>query len=771
MKRIFISILAVAMAVLPSCEKEMEPAPDKEEQETPGTGDNTDPEPEPEPEPDPTTPVVTFAVTASLDDNTAALFSWAAEDLVTAWNIDADGNYGYAYSERDVTAASVTGSDAVFNFTALPQGGKTWLAYMSNTGYDGCSAMKVEFNHKSRYTQQTAGELPRDMVKLISSEIAIPECSPKADTTVALDARMKLVGTILAYDLTSSTDLYSAEKVLSVELISNDKPIAGVSSSAMAYNLVEGGKYWLDNNGDSFGDECALIWDATSNSVTTTISAPVAVSEQKTVYMPVAPLAIGGYKYVVTTDVALYTFDFSTESMTFAENAVKTVELDLESATDRLDLTALTKDLMYEGGLPETFNVSYEAGQGGISWWFARTKYIGDWVTMEASVPGNEIYYNNVVFTITDDATGQPADWLEVYYRANDTWWDYTVAANESTEPRTATVTATFSDVDGYVIGEAYRTRTLKFTQSGFSSVKSLDFWGSVGAKTINAAAGKTDWGYWVITVNGQNAENWADDEIQKIYGSAEFRCYDYTDGVKGAEVDWLTVAYRTGGDGRISDTWWDITATENTSESPRMALVECVFPAMDGYTYPNGQETYIKAEVVTQKGQDNTVFDPSSAANMWNSMTVEEMFCFYAPDWNKIFATEDSGSLPEGEFFEADGNWYKFKLASATYAQWQAQFAFRTDMASSASKKYDFYCVLNSNQNIGTATVKLVQTGNDGLFYFTEVISLAAGQDYVFKMSDMAGIDMDKISLFFDFGGNPANTEVTVRDIVFQEH
>ena len=32
-------------------------------------------------------------------------------------------------------------------------------------------------------------------------------------------------------------------------------------------------------------------------------------------------------------------------------------------------------------------------------------------------------------------------------------------------------------------------------------------------------------------------------------------------------------------------------------------------------------------------------------------------------------------------------------------------------------------------------------------------------------------GIDMEKISLFFDFGGNPAGTEVTVSDIYFAEH
>jgi hypothetical protein len=34
-----------------------------------------------------------------------------------------------------------------------------------------------------------------------------------------------------------------------------------------------------------------------------------------------------------------------------------------------------------------------------------------------------------------------------------------------------------------------------------------------------------------------------------------------------------------------------------------------------------------------------------------------------------------------------------------------------------------------------------------------------------------MPGKDMEKISLFFDFGGNAAGTEVVISDILFQEH
>ena len=51
------------------------------------------------------------------------------------------------------------------------------------------------------------------------------------------------------------------------------------------------------------------------------------------------------------------------------------------------------------------------------------------------------------------------------------------------------------------------------------------------------------------------------------------------------------------------------------------------------------------------------------------------------------------------------------------------------------------------------------------------EHIALKAGEDFVLKCPSMVGKDMSKISLFFDFGGNAADTEFVVRDIIFQEH
>ena len=156
------------------------------------------------------------------------------------------------------------------------------------------------------------------------------------------------------------------------------------------------------------------------------------------------------------------------------------------------------------------------------------------------------------------------------------------------------------------------------------------------------------------------------------------------------------------------------------------------------------------------------TIFDPADATwNKWLSMTVEEMMYYYAPGWAQI----------DNPTMEENGNSYTVTLPVATTDRWQAQVAFRTDMSSSADKTYDFSCKLLSNQDHPSITIKLVQTGDDGNFYFEDMHKVTADEEYVYKVAGMPGKDMEKISLFFDFGGNAEGTTVKISDILFQEH
>ena len=152
------------------------------------------------------------------------------------------------------------------------------------------------------------------------------------------------------------------------------------------------------------------------------------------------------------------------------------------------------------------------------------------------------------------------------------------------------------------------------------------------------------------------------------------------------------------------------------------------------------------------------------SEANLWKAADgAHSCTFFYAPSWNQ---------LPDPELAN-NGNEYLLKLPSATFAQWQAQFFIIPDnpVALESSKSYDFSVVLNSTTDIKAVTLKLTENGNDDNFLFTENVNLTAFEDYIFDLSDLPGIDAAAVKMVFDFGGNPDNTEVTIKRIVLKDH
>jgi hypothetical protein len=151
---------------------------------------------------------------------------------------------------------------------------------------------------------------------------------------------------------------------------------------------------------------------------------------------------------------------------------------------------------------------------------------------------------------------------------------------------------------------------------------------------------------------------------------------------------------------------------------------------------------------------------DENSVDNMWHGVTFSTFF-YYAPGWSQI---ADPG-------FDVDGSKYTITLPSATSDQWQAQVHLNTDLTTSSAENYDFRITLNSTKDIKGATVKLVQDGKDDLYYFAERINLTAYDDITYKCVNMQGIDMTKVKLVLDFGGNPADAVVTASGIILQKH
>ena len=151
----------------------------------------------------------------------------------------------------------------------------------------------------------------------------------------------------------------------------------------------------------------------------------------------------------------------------------------------------------------------------------------------------------------------------------------------------------------------------------------------------------------------------------------------------------------------------------------------------------------------------------------MWKTAQYTNSFFYANPDW----------SLKPNPELVVSGNSYTLTYPEATEAQWQNQFSFSTDLTADTETAYDFCVVMNPNVDLKGVSVKLVQTDepdakHDDNFFFAEQTDLVGGEDNKFYVANVkAPQSMHAISLVFDFGGNPANTNVTIKDIILQTH
>ena len=140
-----------------------------------------------------------------------------------------------------------------------------------------------------------------------------------------------------------------------------------------------------------------------------------------------------------------------------------------------------------------------------------------------------------------------------------------------------------------------------------------------------------------------------------------------------------------------------------------------------------------------------------------------KEITYYYAPGWAQIADPATS----------EDGDAFTLELPSATSDQWQCQFTFNnTGVALSADKKYDYRVILNSSKPIKGVTVKLTQNDDDNIFLSADRHEIAeAYTDKVVELVGLDGKDITNLKIVYDFGGNPDETEVTVKGMLLQEH
>ena len=168
--------------------------------------------------------------------------------------------------------------------------------------------------------------------------------------------------------------------------------------------------------------------------------------------------------------------------------------------------------------------------------------------------------------------------------------------------------------------------------------------------------------------------------------------------------------------------------------------------------------------------GEDKPVMDWNyeSGANLWKAVddgTVASEFAYWFADdsWSQIASPECVHNGDTYELTMPDG---------IGGSQWQGQFHIDTKLTASASKAYNFYCVVEADADCAGITFKLTD-GGDSNFLLEERIPVKADEPLIVKREGLTlkeGADADVLRMFFDFGGTPAGTHVKISKIYLEE-
>ena len=162
--------------------------------------------------------------------------------------------------------------------------------------------------------------------------------------------------------------------------------------------------------------------------------------------------------------------------------------------------------------------------------------------------------------------------------------------------------------------------------------------------------------------------------------------------------------------------------------------------------------------------------WDYESGANLWKAVddgTLFDAFGYWFADnsWTAL------GTQPEAAH---SGDTYEITLPEGMGgSQWQGQFHIDTKLTALASKAYNFYFVMEADNDCPQVTVKLTDSG-DTNFFCEGRHDIKADEPFIFKLTGATlkeGTDASAIRLFFDFGGSPAGTHIKISKIYFEEN
>ncbi len=167
--------------------------------------------------------------------------------------------------------------------------------------------------------------------------------------------------------------------------------------------------------------------------------------------------------------------------------------------------------------------------------------------------------------------------------------------------------------------------------------------------------------------------------------------------------------------------------------------------------------------------------WDPKAVTNLWTAVENGDAFKG-STTW---FANDSWSALDtQPEIVHKDGVWEFVTPGGVGSLQWQGQLKIFTTIPASKSKKYNFYCVIESDIDIPGVTIKLTQSDeseskkHDDNFFFAGRHDVKADVPMVYKAeaAELAIADAHELTLVYDFGGAPEGAHVKISKIYLEE-
>jgi len=183
---------------------------------------------------------------------------------------------------------------------------------------------------------------------------------------------------------------------------------------------------------------------------------------------------------------------------------------------------------------------------------------------------------------------------------------------------------------------------------------------------------------------------------------------------------------------------------------------------------FTNREDTGLPEEPDTPGATFDWNYD--AASNMWKAVDGGSSF-------DKIetwFANDGWETLDPQPEVKATGDGYEVVVPEGTGgSQWQGQVKIHTTLAAKGDKKYNFYCIVDADNDVPGMTIKLTENGNDDNFFFADRHDISGDKQFVYKAEKVTlakGTDAQALSLVLDLAGTPAGTTVKISKIYFEE-